>query len=378
MSLSDWGQVLDSAIEKIDYEQLEGHEHIDVDQFKAALNEVKRNLGADHALLLEDQDTLFGDYQESFAGENGQKLANLFEKWRDGEQTPSAVSIVMFAADGFSIDEDSPNLQAAILAAVAAEISHEDNGYHDNHHFREVTAANIRLLATNEELAAKGEAGAPLLDTEAIAKSLTAAVSHDQGHDGTGNNVDGVHVPYRLEQISIDTVTPLMEMAGMAQEDVKDVATMIYVTDVSAEKGGTSPHGHMKAILESAQTGADVDLSTIPAELHDLASNPDLLQQAAMLSDADLSPSAATTYDFNQRMTVNLNKEVPFIKPGPDTTKFFCGVVVGGGFSSAAGQVQSNTAIEAKMAKAEQLIYQRDNGPKLDGNDPSSKLENNA
>jgi hypothetical protein len=45
------------------------------------------------------------------------------------------------------------------------------------------------------------------------------------------------------------------------------------------------------------------------------------MQAAAMLSDADFTPSAAATYNFNQHMTVNLNKEVPFIKLGQATIK---------------------------------------------------------
>tara|TARA_R110000868_G_scaffold411469_2_gene704427 strand:- start:719 stop:1024 length:306 start_codon:yes stop_codon:yes gene_type:complete len=101
------------------------------------------------------------------------------------------------------------------------------------------------------------------------------------------------------------------------------------------------------------------------------------MQAAAMLSDADFTPSAAATCNFNQHMTVNLNKEVPFIKLGPDTTKFFCDVVVGGGFSSETGKLQSNSTIAHKIAQAEQLIYQREHA-KDQSAAPSNNLENNG
>jgi hypothetical protein len=380
MSLSDWGEALDKVIDKVDYDRLNEVNLIDEGAFKAALWDIKVNLDVDHQLLLEDQDVFFGDPKESELGENGAKLAAVFEKWRDGDRPPSMVSVLMFAADGLGIAEDSPAFQAALLAGVSGEIKH-DNGYHDNHHFREVTASMLRLLVTNNDLAMQGVDRAPLLDTENQAKSLLAAAAHDQNHDGTGNVVDGQHVPYRLEGVSVNTVEPFEVMVGMSASDIEDVKTMILVTDVSAEKGGISPHGVMKDVLLKADTANPVAPKDLTPELRKLATDPELQQMAAMLSDADLTPSAGTSYEYNQRMTVNLNKEVPFITPGPDTTKFFCQIVVGGEFSSVAGQVQSNSAIAKKIGQAEDLIAKRDIAATL-GNDnksgPSATLENNG
>ena len=375
MSLLDWGQALDDAIAKVDYKQLAAVGLVSVDGFKQALNDIKENLDADHELLLEDQDLFFGEFVETEPGENGAKLAALFEKWRDGERPPSLTSILMFAADGLDIPADSPAFQAGLMASVSGEIA-LDNGYHDNHHFREVTASMLRLLVTNNELAMQGQLNAPLLDTENLAKSLLAAIAHDQNHDGTSNVFEDDHIPFRLEQLSINTVQPFEEMAGMSEDDIKDVQTMIYVTDVSAEKGGVSPHTQMKEIIHKASLKDGVQPEDYKPELARLAEGDDLRQMAAMLSDADLTPSAGTDYEFNQRMTFNLNMEAPFIKPGPDTTKFFCGVVVGGEFTSTAGRVQSNSALAKKVEHAERLIYARENG--LDNNDPAAKLENNV
>lgn len=338
--------------------------------FQKAYEKVLQNLAQDREMLEQDYAFLFGDHTESFAGENGQKLATLFDKWRDADRAPSIPSIVLMAKKHLGIDEEDPCFQAALMTGIAAEIE-VDNPYHDNHHFREIVTAALRLVNTTNQMSTQGEA--LYIDTAEVSKILLTAAAHDLNHDGTGNTVDGVHQQYRLEQKSIDTIKPFMKAAFMSVEDQKDVEAIIRVTDVSAPQGGKSPHMHLKTMVHDLETKGQIDSSSAPSELSRLATNPLLLQSAAILSDADLSPSAATTYDFNEKMTHALHGENHAIVAKPETTKFFCSVLVGGSFTSKAGRKQSQTALNAMVGTATRLIQE---GMKNPPKNPTEKPKN--
>lgn len=358
MEDSSWKKALDGALSKLEVSEMPERGVITQEGYKSAINVVSEKIDQDSEALQKSHATLFANHAESFEGENGQKLANLFEDWRDGDNPPSVPAILLDAADKMGIDKDDPIFQAALMTGIAAEIT-LDNAYHDNNHFREVVTATMRLVNTNNELATSGQEGVHLMDGQDISKILLAAAGHDLNHDGDGNAPNGVHQQYLLEQGAIDTMLPFMEAAGMDAQDIKDVGTMIRVTDVSAPRDGKSPHTYMKETAKTTQDGGVVPAVSLPPELKDLAINPTLLQSATMLSDADLSPSAAATYEFNQRMTVLMNKEVPAIKVGAGTTKFFCSVVVGGEFSSVAGRAQSQSSLKGMINQADKMLQKQ-------------------
>lgn len=352
MSGTNWKETLEAATSKLDIDNMPEHGVINAQSYKDALQRISDGLDQDKQILAESSSVLYGDHTESRPGENGDKIADTFTKWRD-EQAPSVTAVLLDAADKMGIDTEEPAFQAALMTSVAAEVALQ-NDYHDNSHFREVVTASVRLAVTNNELAANGEPGVELLDSGDLAKTVLAAAGHDLNHDGNNNSPGGEHTQYLLEQQSMDSMQPYMDAAGMDAQDMEDVRTIIRVTDVSAPQGGTSPHNHLKNAAKSVREGNPVDADALPAELQGLQ-DPKVMQMASIMSDADLTPSAGTNYDFNQRMTVAMNGEAPAIKPGPATTEFFCGVIVGGEFTSAAGRTHMQSSLSGMMETAKDL-----------------------
>jgi len=339
-----WKQILADAVAKLDISGLPECGVVDSKRFQETYQNIADHLVEDFQTLYGAYDVLFDDYREMFGGANGAKLADLFQDWRDAERAPSICSILLAISDQHDIDQSSSVFQAALLTGIAADIK-LNNPYHDNNHFREVVAATVRIINTNNELSANNVEGVLWIGPQTAAKALLAAAGHDLNHDGTGNSLDGEHQQYRLEQQSIDTMIPFMQAVGLDDETIEDVKVMIRVTDVSTGKSGISPHAYMKQAAKTIQSGKDVSLETLPEELCALASDKMLLQISSILSDADLSPSAATTYDFNQRMSELLQKEIPGMKVGPSSTDFFCKFIVGGEFTSIAGKAQSQSSL---------------------------------
>lgn len=317
--------------------------------------------------------------------DGGQKMADLFNSWRDNPVSTPA--IICFAAAHFGIPPEDRNLRAALMAGIAAEVQN-DNPYHSNHHFREVTATMARLCATNNELATRGK-NTVFLDTDNIAKCLLAAAGHDLMHDGKTNSLSGPesHVQYRLENKAIEAIEPFMKIAGMNGRDREDVRVMIRITDISAKPGTPSPHKHLKEAVQAVQTHLDIPsellqeplaetLATdtggkvrssfmtpradkpeqvkLPPELADLASSPQLLTMAALMSDADLGPSTATNFEYSRRMTTLLSQENPALADSNKTLDGFLTFVVGGALTSQAGRNASGATLQSIMQGAKQ------------------------
>lgn len=326
--------------------------------------------------------------------DGGQKMADLFNSWRDNPVSTPA--IISFAAEHFGISPDDKNLRAALMAGIAAEVQN-DNPYHSNHHFREVTATMVRLCATNNDLAA-GNKNAVFLETDNIAKCLLAAAGHDLMHDGKTNSLSGPesHEQYRLENKAIEAIEPFMKIAGMNGRDREDVRVMIRITDISAKPGTPSPHKHLKETVQLAQTQfimppellqqppAETLFTTppdiaagkvqssfislppdagkspvpeqiiLPAELADLARSPQLLTMATLMSDADLGPSTATNFDYSRRMTTLLSQENPALADSNKTLDGFLTFVVGGELTSQAGRSASGATLQSIMQNAKQ------------------------
>jgi|GEM_PF-1776719 len=353
--------------------------------------ETVRNFDDDISRLKKDAHILFKspDAQKNA----GNDLAQLFDKWRDNP--PSTTALICFAAEHFDIPADDKNLKAAIMAGIAAEVDN-NNPYHSNHHFREVTATMARLCNTNNELAAGGQAGGILLDTGNIAKCLLAAAGHDLMHDGKTNSLQGPesHEQYRLENKAIEAIEPFMKLTGMSSRDQEDVRVMIRITDISAKPGQPSPHKHLKEITAlSAQTFvtppellsgpvAETRISmppdvaagkiqssfislppdagkspvettiTLPGELADLARNKQLLVMSTLMSDADLGPSTATNFEYSRKMTTLLSHENPALADSNKTLDGFLTFVVGGKLTSDAGQKASGNTLATIMQEA--------------------------
>ena len=315
------------------------------DELVGSAIDTVRNFDRDIQALKQDAGVLFGSATTAGGDDRGGKLAALFDKWRDNP--PSTTAIICAAAAHFDIPADNRHLKAAVMAGLAAEVDN-DNPYHSNHHFREVTATMARLCNVNNEIAAGGQAGSVFLDADNIAKSLLAAAAHDLMHDGKTNSLNGPesHEQYRLENKAIAAIEPFMQLAGMPPRDQEDVRVMIRITDISAPQGGKSPHTHLKAAVKGAG-------DTAPNELTDIARDRALMTMCTLMSDADLGPSTATNFDFSRKMTTLLSKENPALADSNKTLSGFLQFVVGGELTSDAGKTASGKALSGIMQEAQ-------------------------
>lgn len=295
--------------------------------------------------LRQDADALFGAAALPAGQDRGEKLAALFDKWRD-KNPPSTAALICVAAAHFDIPPDNRHLKAAVMTALAAEVDN-DNPYHSNQHFREVTATMARLCSINNDMAASGQTGSVFLESDNIAKCLLAAAGHDLMHDGKTNALTGPdsHIQYRLENKAIAAIEPFMQLAGMAARDQEDVRVMIRITDISAAPGGKSPHTHLKAAVNGHGNAA-------PQELADIARDRALMTMCTLMSDADLGPSTATNFAFSRKMTTLLSQENPALADSNKTLAGFLQFVVGGELTSDAGKAGSGAALKGIIAEA--------------------------
>lgn len=275
----------------------------------------------------------------------GHALAALFTRWR--EDPPALATLVMVMAEKLQIDVQEQALVAALMAAFAADVPVR-NAYHDNAHFREVTAIMGLYCQAHNKLAATGSA--LKLEGKDIAKCLLAACAHDLHHDGTGNTQDGVHKPYRLEDKAIAAIAPFMDLAGMSEKDKRDIEVMIRITDTSAPASGTSPHKLLRQLVKGQQA------AKLPAELGALETDEKLRVMAAMMSDADLTPSAGLNYINMRKQSRRLAAETPgFVASDPNMARFLDHVVEKEFLSAAAKRI-SQPCLDDVYKKVTQRI----------------------
>lgn len=226
---------------------------------------------------------------------HGKALAAIFSGWR--KNPPSTLSLVEAAAAHFKIPAGEKYLTDAFNTAAAADVP-VNNPYHDNHHFREVTATMISLVhAHNSHFE-------PKLDARDICKCLIAAAAHDLAHTGKPNTR-----AFEREDAAIEALAGVVHLdAG----DFEDIKTMLRLTDIS-------PHA------DSAAAGVPLG-------------NEKLRVMAAMLQDADIVPSTATTYAYNKKMSTLLSREIPAVRPTAQNLLAFMAHAIGKDYKSPAAQ----------------------------------------
>lgn len=279
--------------------------------------------------------------------QTGEDIACIFNDWR--QDPPSIAALVSVAAQDLALDPESTLLAAVMLAALAADIPYH-HPYHDNHHFREVTAMMACYCRRTLNPPGFTSADAPLLSSGDIAKCLLAAVAHDLHHDGGSNGVAGQHRAYRLEDRAIQALRPLMTLAGVSIADQTEVETLIRITDTSAPPGGISPHHIL------AQLWRHEDVS-VPDILLPLAHDRRLQHMAALMSDADLAPSAGLTYSFAMAQTRRLAREAEGFAATDHSLLGFLDHVMKGRFLSPAALALSQPQLDAIGLAAKKHIH---------------------
>ncbi len=307
----------------------------------AATRRILNNLQSDIGQVHRDSAILFAP---GSAGPlpAGHAIARMFVRWR--KDPPSMPALLIVAAAHFNIPAETPAFKAALMAAVAAEVPSR-LPYHSNHHFREVVAMMARLCDANNALAQVGTAGTMMLSPDDVALCLLAAVGHDLLHDGKGNAPQGNWTPYRLEDRAIAAIAPFMAAAGVSVHDMECARVMIRVTDTSAAPNADSPHKVLRKVFNG-----DASV-TVPPELAALIGDKKLQTLAALMSDADLSPSGATNYLFCRMQTHLFAAETPGFVASDRSMGGFLGFVLENRFLSHAAIAASQPSLSTLVQK---------------------------
>lgn len=290
---------------------------------------------------------------------------------------PSLPALAAHHADQLGLDKGSAEYKAMIMVATRAEV---DAGitpdYHNKFHYTDVAAMTANLLAKNNEFVAAGDPrGVPLTKAEQ-AITLMTAIGHDIDHMGKSNPPND---PLYNEKQSFKAMEPLMREAGLTEQQIKNVHTILMTTSPNG------PHAILKSLAKGDRDGAPATLDGIrdadiegkkkmgvdPATikpldfpvLKDLEGNSKLTQMAAMVSDADLYASGGAGMKSNMVMSTALTEEGKKFMGSPldfttdGSRKFFLDGIVGKeGYASNAGREVINAQFEALRNETEQRL----------------------
>lgn len=218
----------------------------------------------------------------------GTRMASFLETWdRKTRREPSAAALALFCADRLGIRSNTRGFAALAAAGVLADIANP-LPYHGNGHYKKVLLQAARQVATHNRISAPGERFSP----RQTVLVLTAALLHDLAHDGRGNGAGDSHVPYRLEQKAADAARLFLRGAGLPEEDIRDVETMILCTDVTPMGDPAAPAQALKRLYLGEDGGA-----ALPERLARLRGRPDLVRMAMVLGTADIAVSSGLTFE---------------------------------------------------------------------------------
>ncbi len=295
-------------------------------------------------------DLLFGEDIKSF----GERVTVVFTEWEEEGGGPSLTTIVAHALEQFDLDVNSPCAKAAFLTAILAEIP---NGlqYHGNEHYRKVLFHAIRLIAThNRFFKDTNRAFSP----EQILLLLVSSCIHDLGHGGGDNLRDGVYTPGKMEQEAFDFAKPYFEALGLSEDQMKDMETIVFCTDITFFAGDNSPCIRMKKIYKHYfwdDEREDISMMMM-GKLRRYEDNPRLVLMAMILHEADVATSAGLSYEQTVKETVNIMEERGVDSAGPRTVLAFLREQLGETmFTEASKQLYGKVMAEV-IAQAEKDI----------------------
>jgi 3'5'-cyclic nucleotide phosphodiesterase len=130
------------------------------------------------------------------------------------DQETKLTEIITLLLSTLHIAPENPLSKAATLAALHAASQDEEPDYHNKFHVAEVVIAAY-MLGRRENL-----------DKIQLAELLIAATAHDFSHSGTNNRFD-----FEREMVSVETIIPLLQEAGLPFHTVERISRMILATD---------------------------------------------------------------------------------------------------------------------------------------------------
>ncbi len=313
-----------------------------------AFDIVRARYEGDYERMAAAETVLFGDDIDEF----GVQATALFTAWEEDDGGPALPAIVGFAIEKFALDISDPCVRAAFLSAILAEIPN-DLQYHGNEHYRKVLFHCIRLITTNNHIFAGTNR---VLGKDQIAVLLTASCIHDLGHEGGDNLRDGVYTPGQMEQAAFDAARPFFEALAMPEDQMKDIETIVFCTDITFFAGDNSPCVRMKKIYKHYfwdDDREDVGMMMV-GKLRRYEDNPKLILMAMILHEADIATSAGLSYEQTIKETINIMEERGVKTPGPHTVIAFLREQLGETMFTEAGKQLYGKVMADVIVRAEQ------------------------
>jgi hypothetical protein len=274
------------------------------DVVQACANRVTATFAKDCCRVADIADLLFGPDITTY----GDRASAVFVQWEEEGAGPSMAAILAAAADYFQMETSAPEMRAALMAAILADVP---NGllYHNNEHYRKVVFHAVRLLATHRHGHFPYQ---PLLYNDDILKMLIAAMIHDLGHEGGDNMRGGIYTPGYMEQKACGLMRPYFEALEVDRDFRDEIETMVFCTDITPFAGENTPCVRMKKIYHhfflGGLSGDDAN-SMMIGKLRLFQGNPRLALMAMMLHEADIATSAGLTYEQSKAETINFMEE---------------------------------------------------------------------
>lgn len=237
------------------------------------------------------------------AGFEAGRLSALYGRWACEHFDLVAVASVLGGEAG--IDPRDPLGQASIAMARATSGWH-GHPYHSVLHHAEVACCAM-MLATLADV-----------DPRQRGLLLCAALGHDIGFDPAAPRQ-----PFHLEAIAADTTDDIMKASNVGAADRSAIRTLILATEPSARRV-------LRLLADGNPPGE------VPHQIAGLQANASLVELAAILSDADVMPSAGLTPEWSAIECERLSRESGHEVDATAFARFLDGLV-GATFISAPG-----------------------------------------
>lgn len=302
----------------------------------------------DYAHLALVSDVLFGNDTDSF----GEQVTNIFLQWE--KEGTSLVALIAHAIEHFGLDVDKPCVKSAFMAAILAEYPN-DLKYHGNGHYRKVLFHAIRLITTHNRIYKDTNR---IINNDQIAELLAAACIHDLGHEGGDNLRDGVYTPGKMEQYALDIARPYFQALDLPEDQLGDIETIVFCTDITFFAGDNSPCIRMKKIYKHFfwdDDREDVGMMMV-GKLRRYEDNPRLVLMAMILHEADIATSAGLSYDQTVTETINIMEERGVTTAGPKTVLAFLREQLGETMFTEAGKQLYGRVMADVIKQAEQDV----------------------
>lgn len=283
----------------------------------------------------------------------GPRCAAVFDRWEAAGGCPTSTAMISQAIRHFGLDPDDKIVRATFVCAVLAELPN-DLEYHGNDHYRKVLFHTIRLLALHNRQADDDKK----LDDGQLALTMAAACIHDLGHPGGDNAKEGVYAPGLMEQKSFDYARPYLEAAGLNAEQIGQMETIVFCTDITFFAGDNSPCARMKKIYKHYfwhDDSEDVTMMMM-GKLRRYEDNPLLVLMAMLLHEADIGTSAGLSYERTIAETVSFLRERNITQAGPKTVIAFLRDQLGETMFTDAGKQLFGPAMAQVIEQAAQDI----------------------